>query len=173
MTTRFSTMRDLEYYVSDHVGPLANHEFYRSQIVAEICRRIRAAATAHDLEWGQDWSVPLEEEFGAETWITVLGEVCAEVSADYVQRVEVSLSPEDAAAMAIGQGRHSRDAVVTALQVFALERHPLAEISVRIGPRFAASYACVDGCEELGADLLRAFLSAQDTSGDVVMPEGD
>lgn len=167
---RFSTITDLTHYVNDHVGPLADHEFYRLHIVAEIAQRIRSAAFAHDLEWGQDWSAPLEEAFGADNWIDVLGEVCEEISAEYAQRVDVSLSPEDFAEIAAG---HSTEEVILALKMFVMIRYPVAEISVRVGPRFVDSWATVDGCETLGSQLIQAFLEVQHETDDVVQPDDD
>ena len=167
---QFSAITDLTHYVNDHVGPLADHEQYRNEIVAEIAQRIRSAAFSHDLEWGQDWSAPLEEAFGADNWIEVLGEVCEEISAEYAQRVDVSLSPEDVATIACG---HTTEEVIFALRMFAMIRHPVAEISVRVGPPFIDSWATVDGCETLGIQLIQAFLEVQHETDDVVQPDDD
>lgn len=167
---RFSTIADLTHYVDDHVGPLADHEEYREEIVAEIVHRICAASVAHDLEYGQDWSAPLEEAFGTDNWIEVLGEVCEEISAEYAQRVDVSLSPEDVATIACG---HTTEEVILALRMFAMIRYPVAEISVRVGPPFVDSWAVVDGCETLGSQLIQAFLEVQHETDDVVQPDDD
>ena len=168
---RFATLTDLKNYVSDHVGPLGNHEPYRDEIVAEVARRIRSTALECDLEWGQDWDEALADAFGPDNWIQVLGEVCEEISADYVQQVDISLSREDVAAL--GQGRHCSEIVLMCLQMFCCERHPRAEISVRVGPQLVDSWAVVDGCERTGAKLIQAFIDAQDQTDFYVTPEDD
>lgn len=167
----FTTLTDLKNYVSDHVGPLGNHELYRDEIVAEVARRIRSTALECDLEWGQDWAEALEHAFGPDNWIQVLGDVCEEISADYVQQIDISLSREDV--QNLSQGRVCDEIVILALQMFCAERHPNAEISVRISQTLVESWACVDGCERTGAKLIQAFIDAQRPTNDVVMPEDD
>ena len=168
---RFATLTDLHHYVSDHVGPLADHEPYRDEIVAEVSRRIRSTALECDLEWGDDWDEALAEAFGPDNWIQVLGEVCEEIASDYVQQIDISLSREDV--QNLSQGRVCDEIVILALQMFSAERHPNAEISVRISPHLVESWACVDGCERTGAKLIQAFIDAQRPTNDAVMPEDD
>lgn len=94
-----------------------------------------------------------------------------ENTADLVRLVDISLCPTD---LEYPNGDiYDADKLTAAIAKFVAAKHPVAEISVKVGHRQGESWAEVDGDADLGADLVVAFFDRHGSDEDLFVEPDD